>query len=77
DAVMLLRYFEARGRIRKAISVIKKRVGSHEDTIREFQLGPRGLAVGEPLTDFQGIMTGVPSYSGSQTLLASNGRSVP
>jgi circadian clock protein KaiC len=69
DNVLLLRFFEAEGRIRKAISVIKKRVGSHEESIREFRLGKSGLHVGEPLTGFQGIMTGLPSYRGSQDML--------
>lgn len=74
DSVLLLRFFEARGRIRKAISVIKKRVGAHEDTIREFKLSSRGAEVGEPLVDFRGIMTGVPTYSGAQTLLQDQGQ---
>jgi circadian clock protein KaiC len=69
DTVLLLRFFEARGKIRKAISVMKKRVGSHEDSIREFRLSNDGLAVGEPLEEFQGIMTGVPSYSGPRPIL--------
>ncbi len=73
DSVLLLRFFEAEGRIRKAISVIKKRVGSHEDTIREFKLSGRGAEVGEPLVDFRGIMTGVPTYSGTQPLLKERG----
>ena len=70
DAVLLLRFFESRGRICKAISVVKKRVGAHEDTIRQFKLSENGLDVGPPLTDFQGIMTGVPTYSGRQPMLA-------
>jgi circadian clock protein KaiC len=69
DAVLLLRFFEAEGKIRKAISVIKKRVGAHEDTIREFRLSDKGLTVGEPLVEFQGIMTGVPTYLGRERLL--------
>jgi circadian clock protein KaiC len=69
DNVLLLRYFEASGKIRKAISVMKKRVGSHEDTIRELRISGAGLQVGEPLTEFQGIMTGVPNYAGPQQLL--------
>jgi circadian clock protein KaiC len=69
DNVMLLRYFEAHGKIRKAISVMKKRIGSHEDTIRELQISNSGLKVGQPLTEFQGIMTGVPNYSGPQALM--------
>jgi circadian clock protein KaiC len=69
DTVLLLRFFEAHGEIRKAISVMKKRIGSHEATIREFRLSSQGLQVGKPLTEFQGIMTGVPTYSGAQPLL--------
>jgi len=61
DTVILLRYFEAAGRVRRAISVIKKRTGAHEDTIREFQIGQRGITLGEPLTNFQGVLRGVPS----------------
>lgn len=60
DNVILTRFFEAEGRIRKAISVLKKRSGPHEDTIREFTLGARGFEVGEPLTQFRGVFTGVP-----------------
>ncbi len=61
DTVILLRYFEAGGRLRRAISVVKKRSGSHEDTIREFRMGPGGITVGEPLTGFLGLLSGVPS----------------
>lgn len=64
DTVILLRYFEAAGRMRRAISVIKKRMGMHESTIREYQIGSRGLTVGEPLDEFQGILRGVPEYLG-------------
>lgn len=64
DTVILLRYFEESGRIRKAISVVKKRIGRHEDTIREFQLSQKGLRVGEPLADFHGVLTGVPTFRG-------------
>ena len=61
DTVVLLRYFEAAGAIRRAISVIKKRTGRHEDTIRELRLSAaRGVEVGEPLTGFRGVLTGVP-----------------
>jgi circadian clock protein KaiC len=66
DTVMLLRYFEARGAIHKAISVIKKRSGSHETTIRELKMSGRGIAVGEPLVDFEGVMTGVPKHLGGE-----------
>ncbi|HJU18361.1 MAG TPA: ATPase domain-containing protein [Stellaceae bacterium] len=64
DAVVMLRYFEAEGRVRRAISVVKKRSGAHEDTIREFRLTGEGVKVGPPLTEFQGILTGVPHYRG-------------
>ncbi len=74
DTVVLFRFFEAGGRVRKAISVVKKRIGTHEDSIREFQLGPQGLRVGPPLTEFQGILSGVPSYSGAgERLLSEQG----
>ena len=63
DTVILLRYFEARGRVRRAISVIKKRTGSHEDTIREYMVDRRGITVGQPLTNFQGVLRGVPSMT--------------
>jgi len=69
DAVVLLRFFEAQGKVRKAISVVKKRIGAHEDTIRELQLGSQGMLVGDPLTDFQGIMSGIPTYLGSQPMI--------
>ena len=69
DAVLLLRYFEAGGRIRKAISVVKKRSGRHETTIRELTLGPSGVIVGEPLSRFTGVLTGVPKYTGKSSEL--------
>jgi circadian clock protein KaiC len=62
DAVILMRYFEAKGEVRQAISVVKKRGGMHERTIREFRLGPNGIGLGEPLTEFRGVLTGVPVY---------------
>jgi circadian clock protein KaiC len=64
DVVVLMRYFEAKGAIHQAISVMKKRTGKHERTIREFQITQAGLRVGPPLVDFQGILTGVPTYVG-------------
>jgi len=64
DAVIMLRYFEAVGRVRKAISVLKKRSGAHEDTIRELRIDPGGLIIGEPLVQFRGVLTGVPDYQG-------------
>lgn len=60
DSVVLLRYFEAQGEVRQSISVIKKRTGAHERTIREFALDGRGIHVGEPLRQFRGVLTGVP-----------------
>lgn len=65
DTVILLRYFEALGRVRRAVSVIKKRTGGHEETIREFRIGNRGLVLGAPLSEFQGILRGVPTFVGS------------
>jgi circadian clock protein KaiC len=69
DVVILLRFFEADGRIRKAISVVKNRSGAHEDTIREFRIDKEGVRVGGPLSDFKGILTGTPEYVGSQAPL--------
>jgi circadian clock protein KaiC len=64
DAVVMVRYFEHEGRVRKAISVVKKRTGTHESTIREFKISARGIEIGSPLQEFQGVLTGVPSYRG-------------
>lgn len=72
DAVVLLRYFEARGEIRQAISVIKRRGGEHERTIREFRLQAGGIRLGEPLQQFRGILTGTPVYEGEATPLLGN-----
>jgi len=60
DAVVILRYFEAGGMVRQAISVLKKRGGAHERSIRDFSLTSSGVKVGEPLKQFRGILTGVP-----------------
>jgi circadian clock protein KaiC len=64
DTVILLRYFEALGKVRRAVSVIKKRTGSHEDTIREYRIDSDGLTLGAPLVDFQGVLRGVPTFVG-------------
>jgi circadian clock protein KaiC len=64
DTVILLRYFEALGKVRRAVSVIKKRTGSHEDTIREYLIGGDGLTLGAALVDFQGVLRGVPTFVG-------------
>jgi circadian clock protein KaiC len=58
DSVLLLRYFEADGRVRKAISAIKKRTGHHEDTIRELTVDAHGVTIGEPLIGFRGVLPG-------------------
>lgn len=65
DTVILLRYFEAMGEVRQAISVVKKRRGSHERTIRELRLSGNGIIIGDPLREFQGVLTGVPLYRGA------------
>lgn len=62
DSVIMLRYFEARGEVRQAISVFKKRVGLHERSIRRFSMGAGGIQVGDTLTNFHGILTGVPTF---------------
>ncbi|KRA83991.1 ATPase domain-containing protein [Altererythrobacter sp. Root672] len=64
DTVILLRYFEAFGRVRRAISNIKKRTGSHEDTIREYRIGGDGIRIGAPIAGFQGVLRGVPTFTG-------------
>ena len=69
DAVLLLRHFEAAGEVRQALSIVKKRGGMHERTIREFQLVPGRIRVGEPLRDFHGVLTGVPMYTGTTSPL--------
>jgi circadian clock protein KaiC len=73
DTVIMLRYFEALGRVRRAMSAIKKRTGPHEDTIREFQINSRGIAIGPPLRDFQGVLRGVPKYVGKGEPLMDQG----
>jgi circadian clock protein KaiC len=65
DTVILTRYFEARGSVHKAISIIKKRSGAHESTIRELQMTPSGIRIGQALSDFEGVLTGVPTFVGS------------
>ena len=64
DNVILFRYFEAKGSVRRAISVVKKRNGYHERTIRELDLNETGIVIGEPLSDFQGVLSGIPTYIG-------------
>ena len=75
DTVILLRYFEALGTVRRAVSVIKKRTGAHEATIREFRIDTRGLTIGAPLDGFQGVLLGVPNYIGEgKPLLEESGQ---
>ncbi|MES2707402.1 MAG: ATPase domain-containing protein [Verrucomicrobiota bacterium] len=62
DTVVLLRYFEARGAVKQAISIIKKRSGNHERTIREMTMGKSGISIGPPLTHMQGVLTGTPAF---------------
>ncbi len=69
DTVILLRYFEAVGRVRRAISVIKKRTSAHEDTIREYRIGKGGITLGPPLINFQGVLRGVPEMIGVEEAL--------
>ncbi|MGC5779557.1 ATPase domain-containing protein [Methylobacterium sp. NFXW15] len=69
DTILLFRTFEAEGRLRRALSVVKKRTGIHEDTIRELRIDSSGIRVGDPLTAFRGIMTGVPTFDGERSSL--------
>ncbi len=69
DNVLLLRYFEAQGKVRQAISVVKKRTGAHERAIRELMITNGELRIGEPLDKFHGVLTGTPEYEGGATPL--------
>jgi circadian clock protein KaiC len=73
DTVVLLRYFEAAGRVRQAISVLKKRTGKHERTIREFRIDAGGIHLGAPLSDFHGVLSGIPVYHGKMDELMKQG----
>jgi circadian clock protein KaiC len=64
DNILLLRYFEAQGGVRQAISTVKRRSGSHEHTIRELKLGPDRIYIGDPLREFHGVLTGTPTFLG-------------
>jgi len=77
DTVILLRYFEAGGAVRKAISVLKKRTGAHETAIREFKIRGDRLEVGEPLSAFRGVLTGVPEFTGAAETLFGVHRDTP
>ncbi|MBC5784283.1 AAA family ATPase [Ramlibacter sp. USB13] len=69
DAILMFRFFEARGHLLKALSMVKSRTQEHEQTIREFRLGREGLEVGQELTDFEGVLAGVATYRGKLPLL--------
>jgi circadian clock protein KaiC len=71
DGVLMLRYFEYDGSVRRALSVVKKRSGNHENTIREFKLSNKGITVGPPLKGFSGIFSGTPVYKGEEAPLMS------
>ncbi|CAM3015081.1 Circadian clock protein kinase KaiC [Methylobacterium mesophilicum] len=73
DGILLFRYFESSGAVRTALSVVKSRVNAHERTIRELKLSPIGLQVGAALTDFQGILSGLPTYDGKVALIPGGG----
>jgi circadian clock protein KaiC len=75
DAVLMLRYFEFDGTVRRALSVVKKRSGNHEHTIREFRLSQEGVRVGPPLKGFSGIFSGTPIYKGEETPLLNSSES--
>jgi circadian clock protein KaiC len=70
DNVLLLRYFEVAGKVRKALSITKKRTGGHEDTLRELRFGAKGIEIGKPLTQFTGVLAGTPVYIGELKGLA-------
>ena len=70
DTVLLIRYFEASGHVRRAISVVKKRSGAHEVAVREMRIDANGISIGEPLTNFQGVLSGRPEFTGDVGQLA-------
>lgn len=72
DTVVMLRYFEASGEVRRALSVVKKRTGQHESTIRELRITGSGILVGDPLKQFQGVLTGVPTFNGKNANFSIN-----
>ncbi|HYE90013.1 MAG TPA: ATPase domain-containing protein [Terriglobales bacterium] len=74
DTVVLLRYFEAQAAVRKAISMMKKRASKHETTIRELFISDRGIAVGEPLSQFRGVLSGIPEHLGGSATDGTAGR---
>jgi circadian clock protein KaiC len=75
DAILLFRFFEARGKLLKAVSMVKSRTNRHEQTIREFRMESSGLEIGQELTDFEGVLAGVTAYRGELPLLGDRTRS--
>jgi circadian clock protein KaiC len=73
DNVLMFRYFESFGQVRRAISAVKKRIGSHELTIRELSMNDKGVHIGEPLAEFQGVLSGVPTFHGTREQLSKKG----
>jgi circadian clock protein KaiC len=71
DNILLFRFFETHGHVRKALSVVKKRSGTHENTIRELNLSG-GISVGEPLSDFRGVLSTIPTYTGKNNSAGKN-----
>jgi circadian clock protein KaiC len=69
DTVILLRFFESAGTVRQAISVVKKRRGAHERTLREMRIGSNGMQIGQVLQEFEGVLTGVPRFIGRESHL--------
>jgi circadian clock protein KaiC len=74
DTLIMLRFFEFDGAVKRAVSVIKHRKAAHEDSIREFALGTGGVRIGAPLRHFRGVLAGEPVYSGKGSALFENGK---
>jgi circadian clock protein KaiC len=74
DVVVLFRYFEHHGEVLTAVAAVKSRANAHERSIRQFRLGGKGVEVGEALRDFEGVLSGLPSYRGSTALLGAPDR---
>jgi circadian clock protein KaiC len=73
DAILLFRFFEARGHLLKAVSMVKSRTNLHEQTIREYRMSGKGIEVGQALTDFEGVLGGIAVYRGEIPLLGESG----
>jgi circadian clock protein KaiC len=69
DGILLFRFFEAHGNLLKAVSMVKSRTNAHEQTIREFRMSREGLEVGQALTDFEGVLSGITAYRGRLPML--------